>query len=150
MALYPFGNQNGNNSWCRRCRRRGGPSGAIVSAVSWEGGIASTGAVGSSAGGGCSVVVAGSGIGPAATVGLGVGADDVGADGFTCTSGCFDSLETRTTDNVRTTRTAMSKPPPTITCAEERQRAMGSFLAPRTCTILLENSVRRLLDDPSL
>jgi len=79
-------------------------------------------------------VVAGNGIGPAATVGLGVATEGVGTDGFTCTSGCLDSLETKTTDTVRTIRTAMSKPPPRITCAEKRQRAMVSFLAPRTST----------------
>jgi len=60
-------------------------------------------------------VVAGSGIGPAATVGLEVGAEDVGGDGFGWTRGCFELSETQMTDTARTIRMATSKPPPTIT-----------------------------------
>jgi len=95
MAAYPFGNRLGNSSCSRRCR---GGAGAIVSAVSWEGDIAS---VGGAAGGGSSLVVTGSGSGPAASVGL---AD--GAGGFGCTKGCFELSETQMTDATSTPRTA--------------------------------------------
>jgi hypothetical protein len=90
-----------------------------VSAVTWEGDIASTGAMGTAAGGACGVVMAGSGIGPAATVGLEVGAAVLDGDGFCWTSGCFESSETQMTDPARTTRKATSRPPPTITCPED-------------------------------
>jgi hypothetical protein len=89
----------------RCCRRDAGGAGVSVSAVTWEGDIASTGAVG----------VAGSGIRPAATVGVEVGAEVSGGAGFCWTSGCFESSETQMTDAARTTRKAASRPPPTIT-----------------------------------
>jgi hypothetical protein len=66
--------------------------------------------------------VTGSGIGPATTVGLGVGAEVVGGDGFGRTSGCLESSETQITDAVRTTRRATSRPPPATACTETRRR----------------------------
>jgi hypothetical protein len=72
-GAYSLGNSWGNSSCRVGSRGIGGGAGVIVSAVTWEGDITSTGALGA-AGGACGVVVAvGSGIGPAATVGLEVG-----------------------------------------------------------------------------
>ena len=82
MALYPLGNRWGNNSCSRRCRRGADGAGVSVSAVTWEGDIASAGAAGGAGG----VVMAGSRIGPAATVGLEVGAAVTGGPGFCWTS----------------------------------------------------------------